>query len=48
MTIQAVLVIGLSFFISCLNVFYEDVKYLLTALLNALFYLTPVMYPLSS
>lgn len=42
---QCALVIGLSFFISCLNVFYEDIKYLLTALLNVFFYLTPVMYP---
>lgn len=45
MLIQCCLVIGLSFFISCLNVFYEDIKYLLTALLNVFFYLTPVMYP---
>ena len=42
---QFLLILGLSFFISCLNVFYEDVKYLLTALLGVLFYLTPVMYP---
>jgi len=45
MAIQTALVIGLAFFISCLNVFYEDVKYLLTVLLNVFFYLTPVMYP---
>lgn len=45
MALQTVLIIGLSFFISCLNVFYEDVKYLLTVLLNVFFYLTPVMYP---
>ena len=45
MALQTALVIGLSFFISCLNVFYEDVKYLLTVLLNVFFYLTPVMYP---
>lgn len=45
MAIQTALIIGLSFFISCLNVFYEDVKYLLTVLLNVFFYLTPVMYP---
>ena len=45
MALQTALVIGLSFFISCLNVFYEDVKYVLTALLNVFFYLTPVMYP---
>lgn len=45
MLMQALLVIGLAFFISCLNVFYEDVKYLLTVLLNVFFYLTPIMYP---
>ncbi len=45
MALQTALVIGLTFFISCLNVFYEDVKYLLTVLLNVFFYLTPVMYP---
>jgi len=26
-------------------VFYEDTKYILTVLLNVMFYLTPVMYP---
>lgn len=45
MAVQCALVMGLAFFISCLNVFYEDIKYLLTALLNVFFYLTPVMYP---
>lgn len=45
MALQCALVMGLAFFISCLNVFYEDVKYLLTALLSVFFYLTPVMYP---
>ena len=42
---QTLLIIGLTFFVSCLNVFYEDTKYLLAALLNVFFYLTPVMYP---
>lgn len=45
MAMQTALIIGLAFYISCLNVFYEDVKYLLTVLLNVFFYLTPVMYP---
>ena len=45
MAVQCCLVMGLAFFISCLNVFYEDIKYILTALLNVFFYLTPVMYP---
>ena len=42
---QCLLVIGLTFFISCLNVFYEDTKYIVQALLGVFFYLTPVMYP---
>ncbi len=42
---QCLLIVGLTFFISCLNVFYEDTKYIVQALLGMLFYLTPVMYP---
>ena len=43
--LQFLLIVGLTFFVSCLNVFYEDVKYMLTALLGVAFYLTPIMYP---
>jgi len=43
--LQVLLISGLSFFISCMNVFYEDTKYVLMVLLNVAFYLTPVMYP---
>ncbi len=43
--IQCLLIIGITFFISTMNVFYEDTKYLLQAFLGVLFYLTPVMYP---
>ena len=42
--IQLLLLTGLTFFISCMNVFFEDTKYLLNVLLNIFFYLTPVMY----
>jgi ABC-type polysaccharide/polyol phosphate export permease len=42
--IELLLVTGLSLFISCLNVFYEDVKYVVSVLLNILFYVTPVIY----
>lgn len=38
------LVTGLSLFISALNVFYEDTKYILSVALYLLFFLTPVMY----
>ncbi len=41
---QFMLVTGLSFFISCLNVFYEDVKYILTVLLQLGLFLFPIMY----
>ena len=43
--LQGLLVFGLSLVVSCLNVFYEDTKYVLTVLLNVFFYLTPIMYP---
>jgi len=42
--IQLMLNLGIAFFVSCLNVFYEDVKYMVTVLLSLLFYLTPVIY----
>jgi ABC-type polysaccharide/polyol phosphate export permease len=45
MVMQFLLAVGLAFFISCANVFYEDTKYILSVLLNVMFYLTPVMYP---
>jgi lipopolysaccharide transport system permease protein len=43
--LQTLLLIGLTCIVSCLNVFYEDTKYILAVLLNVFFYLTPVMYP---
>lgn len=42
--VEFALIIGLSLFISCLNVFYEDVKYVVQMLLQVLFYMTPIMY----
>lgn len=42
--IQTLLIAGGTFILSCLNVFFEDTKYILTVVLNVLFYLTPVMY----
>lgn len=44
--IQLMLNMGVAFFVSCLNVFYADVKYMVTALMNLLFYLTPIIYPM--
>jgi ABC-type polysaccharide/polyol phosphate export permease len=42
--IEFLLVCGIALFISCLNVFYEDIKYIVSVLLNIFFYLTPIMY----
>lgn len=43
--LQLLLNLGLAFFVSALNVYYEDVKYIVAVLTNVLFYLTPVLYP---
>src|SRR5207302_7654944 len=42
--VQFMLVTGLSLLVSCLNVFYEDVKYIVTILLNLGLFLFPIMY----
>lgn len=41
---QFLLTLGLSMFISCLNAFYEDVKYLVSVGMQLLFFLSPVIY----
>jgi homopolymeric O-antigen transport system permease protein len=42
--IQFLLVTGLALWLSGLNVFYEDVRYLLTVGLNVLYYFVPIIY----
>ncbi len=42
--IQLMLNLGIAFFVSCLNVFYEDIKYVATVVLGLLFYATPIVY----
>jgi len=42
---QTCFVMGISFFICTVNAFFDDTKYILSALLNIGFYLTPIMYP---
>ncbi len=42
--IEFLLITGLAFFISAMNVFYEDIKYIVSVLLNIFFYLTPIIY----
>jgi ABC-2 type transport system permease protein len=44
--VQVVLTVGFSFLVSSLNVFIRDLEHILTIFLNALFYLTPVLYPI--
>lgn len=41
---QTLLVAGISLIISCLNVFYEDTKYIVSIGLQLMFYLVPVIY----
>ncbi len=41
---QTLLIAGLSLIISCLNVFYEDTKYIVSIGLQLMFYLVPVIY----
>ncbi len=42
--IQFMLVTGLCFVVSALNVFFEDVKYILTILLQIAYFLLPILY----
>lgn len=44
MLIQFIFNLGVAFFVSCLNVFYEDTKFIVSVGLNVLFYASPVMY----
>jgi len=43
---QCLLIVGITHIVSCLNVFFEDTKYVLSVLLDVFFYLSPVMYPI--
>lgn len=42
--IQVVLSIGLSFFLSAINVFYRDTQFIIDLVMLALFFLTPIFY----
>ncbi len=44
LVVNLMLSTGLSLILSALNVFYEDVKYMLSVLLYLLFFVTPIMY----
>jgi ABC-2 type transport system permease protein len=41
---EFMLILGLAFFISAWNAFYDDVKFIVNMVLNAAFYLTPIIY----
>jgi ABC-2 type transport system permease protein len=44
--LQAVLVTGIGLMLSVLNVFFRDIRYLITIMLQVLFYATPIVYPI--
>jgi ABC-2 type transport system permease protein len=44
--LQSILVIGIGLALSVLNVFFRDFRYLITILLQVLFYATPIVYPI--
>ena len=44
--LQTALVLGFSSFFSCANVYFKDIEHIMSILLLAWFFLTPVMYPL--
>jgi lipopolysaccharide transport system permease protein len=46
--IELIFILGLSYLFSALNVFYRDVQHVLGNLFSLLFFLTPVIYPLST
>jgi ABC-2 type transport system permease protein len=47
MVLQAIFALGIGLMLSVLNVYFRDVQYFLTLALQALFYTTPIVYPIS-
>ena len=47
MLIEAAIVLGIGLLLSTFNVYFRDVKHLITILSNALFYSMPIVYPIS-
>lgn len=45
--IQFILVLGISFGLASLNVYYRDVQYIWAVILQAGFFATPILYPIS-
>ncbi len=44
--LQTVLILGLASFFSCLNVYFKDIEHIMSIILLAWFFLSPIMYPL--
>ncbi|MDP8213590.1 MAG: ABC transporter permease [Candidatus Euphemobacter frigidus] len=45
--LQTALILGLSNFFSCLNVYFKDIEHIMSIILLAWFFLSPIMYPLN-
>ncbi|MCG7407942.1 ABC transporter permease [Paenibacillus sp. ACRRX] len=45
--IQMILILGMSMILSALNVFFRDLEHIVSLLMMAWFYLTPIFYPLT-
>ncbi|KRE51059.1 ABC transporter permease [Paenibacillus sp. Soil724D2] len=45
--IQMILILGLSLLLSSINVYFRDVEHIVNIFFMALFYLTPIFYPIS-
>ncbi|MFC2043375.1 ABC transporter permease [Chloroflexota bacterium] len=48
LVIQIILIIGVGLLLAAMNVFYRDVKSMLTLILQLWFYASPIIYPVSS
>ena len=47
LSIEFILVLGLSFGLASLNVYYRDIQYIWAVILQAGFFLSPIVYPIS-
>jgi ABC-2 type transport system permease protein len=47
MVIQAIFALGVGLMLAVANVYFRDIQYFLTIALQALFYTTPIVYPIS-
>jgi lipopolysaccharide transport system permease protein len=45
--VQMAFILGMAFFLSAANVFYRDTQHIMTVLMQAWFFLTPIFYPIT-